>query len=335
MANFENITLEKGMYQSGKSLTEILEAMDPSENYKGTSMEGLDAFSRQLKRFDIKVSGKGSDTIEKFFATSNSAALFPEYVSRAVNAGIAEADMLGDIVATVTKIDGMDYRSISSGLTEDDKSLKRVAEGAFIPVTEIKTNDNLVKLHKRGRMLVSSYEALRFQRIDLFTVTLKQIGAYIARAQMADAVDVIINGDGNSNPCDAVSPASSGSLSYGDLISMWTALTPFSLNTVLASTQAMTDLLTMTEMKDAVAGLSFQGSGKMITPLGANLIHTPALSGSKLIGLDKNCALEMVIAGDTAVDYDKLIDRQLERATISCIAGFAKVYTGASKKMTY
>ena len=335
MANFETIKLEKGMYQTGKTLTEILEEMDPSDNYKGTAMEGLDAFSRQLKRFDIKVSGKGSDTIEKFFATSNSAALFPEYVSRAVNAGREEADVLGDLVATVTKIDGMDYRSCSSGLTDDDKSLKRVAEGAFIPVTEIKTNENLVHLHKRGRMLVASYEALRFQRIDLFTVTLKQIGAYIARSQMADAVDVILNGDGNSNGCASVSPASSGSLSYADLISMWTALAPFEMNTVLASNTAMSALLTMTEMKDAVAGLNFQGTGKMITPLGANLIRTTALTGNNIIGLDKNCALEMVVAGDVAVDYDKLIDRQLEKASISCIAGFAKIYNGAAKKLTY
>ena len=38
MANFENITIEKGMYQSGsKSLTDVLETLDPSEQYKGTS----------------------------------------------------------------------------------------------------------------------------------------------------------------------------------------------------------------------------------------------------------------------------------------------------------
>ena len=335
MANYEKINLEKGMYQTGRSLTEILEEMDPSENYKGTALEGLDAFSRQLKRFDIKVSGKGSDTIEKFFSTTDSAALFPEYVSRAVNAGREEADVLGDVVATVTKIDGMDYRSCTSSMTDDDKSLKRVEEGAFIPTTEIKTSDHLVRLHKRGRMLVASYEALRFQRIDLFTVTLKQIGAYIARSQMADAVDVIINGDGNQNGCDSVTPSAAGSLSYSDLVNMWTALTPFELNTVLAGTPAMTALLTMNEMKDAVAGLNFQGSGKMITPLGADLIHTTALSGNTVIGLDKNCALEMVVAGDVAVDYDKLIDRQLEKASVSCIAGFAKIYSGAAKKLTY
>lgn len=335
MAVFETINLEKGMYQNGKSLTEVLEVLDPSENYKGTALEGLDAFSRQLKRFDIKVSGKGSDTVEKFFMSSNSAALFPEYVSRAVNAGIEETNVLDDVVATVTKIDGVDYRSCSSTPSENEKTLKRVSEGAFIPVTEIKSSDNLIHLYKRGRMLVTSYEMLRFQRIDLFTVTLKQIGAYIARTQLKDAVNVIVNGDGNANPCGSVSPASSGSLSYADLISMWSALSPFELNTVIASTQAMTDLLSMTEMKDAAAGLNFQGNGKMITPLGANLIHTTALTGGNIIGLDKNCALEMVVAGDVTVDYDKLIDRQLERAAITCIAGFGKIYNDASKKLTY
>jgi hypothetical protein len=67
MAKFENITIAKGMYQNKGVLTAALEKLDPSENYAGTSLEGLDAFSRQLKRFDTKVSGRGSDCVEKFF----------------------------------------------------------------------------------------------------------------------------------------------------------------------------------------------------------------------------------------------------------------------------
>ena len=51
--------------------------------------------------------------------------------------------------------------------------------------------------------------------------------------------------------------------------------------------------------------------------------------------MDKNCALEMVVAGDVITDYDKLIDRQLERAAITSIAGFAKIYKDAAKKLTY
>ena len=83
MANFENITIEKGMYQTKGGISGALEKLDPSENYRGTALEGLDAFSRQLKRFDIKVKGRNSDCVEKFFQSSNSATLFPEYVSRA------------------------------------------------------------------------------------------------------------------------------------------------------------------------------------------------------------------------------------------------------------
>lgn len=333
MTYFDNLTIEKGMYNTiGKSLTQVLEDLDPSENYRNTPMENLDAFQRQLKRYDIKVSGKNSDTIEKFFQTSNSAALFPEYISRAVRQGMENTDILKNIVSTVTKIDSMDYRSITSSLSTDDKSLKPVAEGASIPQTVIKTQENLVQLHKRGRMLVSSYEALRFQRLDLFTVTLKQIGAYIARQQLNDAIDVIINGDNNSNPCTEIA-LSGDTLSYTDLVNMWSALSPYQLNTILASTDATKQILMMSEMKDAVAGLNFQGSGKMVTPLGANMYHIPNASEGTIIGLDKSCALEMVQAGEIITDYDKLIDRQLERASISCIAGFGKIFADASVKL--
>ena len=334
MANFESIKLEKGMYGvKGKTMTDVLEELDPSENYKGSSVEGLDAYQRQLKRFDIKVSGSGSDQVWKFFETTSSSALFPEYVTRAVRQGMEQEDILGDIIAAKTSIDGMDYRSIASCPTSEEKSLKVVMEGASLPQTVVRTQENLVQLHKRGRMLVASYEALKFQRLDLFTVTLRQIGAYIARAQAEDAVDVIINGDGNSNAAGTVS-CSSG-LTYDELINLWAQLSPYKLNTIIAPTDAMQAILSLEEMCDATAGLNFQGTGKMVTPLGAKLIHMPSADSGKIIGLDKNYALEMVQAGDIITDYDKLIDRQLERASISCIAGFAKIFADASEVMTY
>ena len=331
MAFYDSIHIEKGMYNSGKSLTEILEGLDPSERYKGTELEGLDAFERQLKRFDIRVGGAHSDSVQKFFETSDSAALFPEYVSRAVKQGMKSNDLLNDIVAVKTVINGMDYRTVASSPSDDEKSLKPVLEGASLPQTNVRTSENLVKLIKRGRMLVASYEAIKYQRLDLFTVTLRQIGAYIAREQIKDAVDVIINGDGNSNPAGTISAAVSGSVSYADLINLWASLAPYELNTLLAPTDVMQKLLALTEMRDAQAGLTFQGTGKMITPLGAKLIHIPSMPSSKIVGMDKNCALEMVQSGDITLDADKLIDRQLERASISCTAGFAKIFTDASK----
>ena len=42
----------------------------------------------------------------------------------------------------------------------------------------------------------------------------------------------------------------------------------------------------------------------------------------------------MVQAGGIMTEYDKLIDRQLERAAITEIAGFAKIFTEASKVLS-
>ena len=59
------------------------------------------------------------------------------------------------------------------------------------------------------------------------------------------------------------------------------------------------------------------------------------MDSGKLIGLDKRYALEMVQSGDRVmVEYDKLIDRQLERAAITTICGFAKIFKDAAKVLT-
>ena len=55
------------------TLTAGLEELDPSASYENTEFAGLDAYQRQLKRFDIKVGGRGSDVVEKFFQTTGRA----------------------------------------------------------------------------------------------------------------------------------------------------------------------------------------------------------------------------------------------------------------------
>lgn len=329
--SFDNIVLEKGMYTNPeKSFSEVLEELDPSANYIGTEYEGLDAFGRQLKRFDIRVSGAGSDSIRKFFATTQSSALFPEYVSRAVKQGIEESNMLPSIVASTTRINSLDYRTIASVPTDDDKELKQVDEGAEIPETVVKTQDSLVSLHKRGRMLVASYEALKYQKIDLFSVTLKQIGAHIARQQFADAVNVLVSGDGNDNAAAKITAATEGTLSYNDLLALFNKLDPYTLNRLVMSPATMLKVMNLDEFKNPLSGINFQGTGNPGNPLGAKLLRSSAVNDDVIIGLDANCALEMVIASDVSVDYDKLIDRQLERAVITTTAGFAKIFADAS-----
>ena len=334
---YENLRLEKGMYrQEGMNFTQVLESLDPSENYRGTALEGTDAFQRQLKRFGIRAKGAGSSSVEKFFRNSDSAVLFPEYISRTVRQGMEENDILPGIVATTTVIDSMDYRSIYSNATDEDKAIVDVEEGAAIPETHVKTKSNLISLTKRGRMLVASYEALRFQKLDLFSVMLRQIGAYIQKQQLADAVNVLINGDGNDNAAvqytvgtDPIS-GTKGTLGYDQMVEFWGQFDPYTMNTILCSSATMTKMLKIPELQNPLTGLNFQGTGKFATPLGAQLHRTSAIADGVIIGLDNRYALELVRAGDVLVEHDKLIDRQLERAAITSISGFGKICDGAA-----
>ena len=146
-----------------------------------------------------------------------------------------------------------------------------------------------------------------------------------------------MNGDGNDNAAVqyavGTSPISgtAGTLGYDQMVEFWGQFDPYTMNTILCSTGTMTKLLKIPELQNPMTGLNFQGTGKLTTPLGAQLHRTGAVADGVIIGLDKRYALELVRAGDVLVEYDKLIDRQLERAAITTISGYAKIFEDASQ----
>lgn len=310
---YEHLRLEKGMYQhDDKTFSQVLESLDPSENYFGTSLEGLDAFQRQLKRFDIKVRGANSDMVEKFFRTSEGAVLFPEYVSRVVRRGMEEVDILGDIIASVTNVNSLERNKNNQDNTQN-------------------INAATVKLHKRGRMLVTPYSDVRFQKLDLFSVVLRQIGAHIAKTHLADAVDTLINGNRQDNPTEITILADDSEL-YSHIVSnFWAGIEPYIMNTLLLSYDVLFRMFKIPEFQHGFIAMNFPGNRALLNPFGATVLRTDALPDGTAIGLDKRFALEMVQCGGVEVEYDKLIDRQFERSAITSTAGFAKIFPDASK----
>ena len=122
-----------------------------------------------------------------------------------------------------------------------------------------------------------------------------------------------------------------GTLTYSALLEFWAKFDPYNMNTILVNPEMMLKMLALPEFQNPLTGLNFQGTGELTNPLGAKLIKTTAAPEGKLIGLDRGYALEMIRASDVEVEYDRLIDRQLERAAITSISGFAKLYDGAAK----
>lgn len=269
---FDNLRLEKGMYnEAGRSFTQVLEREDPSEQYKGTALEGLDAYQRQLKRFDIKVKGAGSDAVEKFFATSQSAVLFPEYIARSVRQGMEEANL---IPTSPPPSPGSTAWTTAPSRRCPTRSRRPCAgwrRGLHPPDPGEEPGEPGEAL-QAGKDAGGPYEAIRYQKLDLFSVTLRQIGAHINRMHLEDAIDVLLNGDGNGNPAQSFTVGTdpiggtSGKLTYDELVDFWSQFDPYEMNTLLVSGDEMLTLLKMEEFQNPLTGLNFQGTGKLATP---------------------------------------------------------------------
>ncbi len=182
---YNTVKIEKGFYNlSGKTFSQALEAVDPSENYTDEALRKADAFERQLKRFDIKVRGVNADKVDKFFQTAESALLFPEFVRRAVESGL-NSGCLNKITAAVSVTDGIDCRGIvlDDGESEADDTndtkmyTKAVGVGSILPESSITLTDNAIVLEKYGRLINAPYEVIRQQMISLWVLRYTRISS--------------------------------------------------------------------------------------------------------------------------------------------------------------
>ncbi len=327
------IPLHEGMYaeanQRSLDLTRYLESLDPS----GNDSE-LDAFERQLALCGIRVNGEDADFVDRFFASQESAVLFPEFVSRSVRVGFDDFTKLRKILANRVKIDDNTYKSIymdETVLTESDKSLALVGEGASLPKIAIKTAEHTLLIKKYGRYLEATYESIRRKRTSVVALFLRAVGVQLQRDKFKDALNVLLNGDGNDNAAAGINTATSGTLTYADLVKFYLAFDPYDLNVLLCNKNVASTLLNVNEIKEPIVSAGFQVRGENPRLFGAELVVDDNVSENKIIGLDHRFALQEVYETGVMTESERLIRRQIEGTAISETAGFAKIIGAASK----
>ena len=303
---YDTIKLEKGLYSiTGKNFTEALEAIDPDSSYKGTELEGLDAFERQLKRFDIRISGKNSDKVEKFFLSTESAVLFPEYVRRTIKQGMDETSILGHISASVSYVNDLDFKSIMMGKNTNTSSSYQLGE---LPFHTVKLNPVSNSITKLGRGLKFSYESISKQRIETLGVILKRLGS-----QLSKEINIMaISGE---------------QITYNELAGFFSSMSDCNMSSLICSPAVLAKIVSMEEMKNSQ--YDYMSSGVVKTPFGIDLIKCNGISDDIAVGIDKSCAVETVFGNDVIVDYDKLISNQCTEVFASVSVGFAKIIDGS------
>ncbi|WP_297959402.1 hypothetical protein [uncultured Ruminococcus sp.] len=315
---YNDIRLEKGLYNlSGKSFTAALEELDPSSAYAGTPLEKLDAFERQLKRFNIRISGPDCDCVEKFFSTTETAVLFPEFVTRCIRKGFDET-VLKSVCAAKTVCSSSQYLGC---VLDDSEAYAATDQAETLPEATVREGTTATVLEKFGRLISASYEAVRQQRLDVFGVMLRSVGVRLAVSVVKKAVAVLSNG---------LTPITTTALTYNDLAALYGEFDCFDMNTVIASPALASKIAAMEQLKDCKAA----PDGRLILPFGAELVKTSAADEDTIIGIDRDFALEFITSTDLVMETDKLIDRQLDQMTVSITCGFRRITPDAVKVLT-
>lgn len=310
----------------GMTLSELLECDEYDPTPAGCP---LDAFERQLALAGVKLSGKSPSTVELFYQQAPS--LLPEFMLREIKKGQAMRPELGRLVANTTGIASNSYTPFHIDTSDTDKfALRPIGDGSDVPQLLVTEQNHGVKVRDYGLALKTSYKALRWRTTNQFRVLLWYIGFKIQSDKIAMVVDTLINGDGNDNPAEVINAASSGSLAYDDLVSLWAQFSPFEMNTLVCHVDRMKDILTLEEFKDPLAGHKFQQSGELFSPLGATMVRSDAVDSDLIIGLDRRFAVEEVITQPLTIEYDKVIEQRFEEAVITESVTYAKVIAEAA-----
>ena len=315
---YNDIKLEKGLYNlSEKSFTAALEELDPSSAYAGTPLEKLDAFERQLKRFNIRINGQDCDCVEKFFSTTETAVLFPEFVTRCIRKGFDET-VLRSVCAAKTVCASGQYLGC---VLDDTETYTTTDQTETLPEAKVTESTTATVLEKFGRLISASYEAIRQQRLDVFGVMLRSVGARLAVSVVKKAV-AVLEAD--------TTPITTSALTYDDLAALYGEFDCFDMTTVIASPAVASKIAAMDQLKECSAN----ADGKLILPFGSELVKTSAADNDTIIGIDRNFALEFITSTDLIMETDKLIDRQLDQMTVSITCGFRKITPDAVKVLT-
>ena len=86
----------------------------------------------------------------------------------------------------------------------DNRGTRYVPEGGRIPVRSITSGESKVKIFKHGSAIRTTYEFERNVRLDVLTPFLARIARELEISKAEQAVNVLVNGDGNNNAAPVV-----------------------------------------------------------------------------------------------------------------------------------
>lgn len=312
-----------------------------SRQYRGASMVvPRDMFNAQMG--------------DQRFLTTNaplSDVLWPFAIDPSIRYQELVPSLLSYMVGRTRTIDNDTFKAfyLADSAVEASARMKRTLEYADLPVMRITGSDNTIRTHKYGRRLQASYEAMRRMSLDMLAWGVRYIAAKADGDKFLTALDVIVNGDGNSGT--AVTNSTGSTFDSGSLLTLkmylsWGMLwrKPYQCNVVIAQDAGVVVLLLLQAgsanlppqtLVNAQGGL---GPVSLARPIygGVVAINDSSAPSVKLVGFDNRFTLEMVTeTASDIVETDRIISAQYEEVAISEVVGFDIMTLGQNRTLAY
>lgn len=324
----------------------------------------VEKFNGELDAFDIALLSKGiivkdnikygiqSSPMMKFFTTNENRALFPEFIIRQLRQISGMPSIINDLVASTRVITGDSAKQIVLDLSntpagqKNKQSLKkrRIAEGSNIPVATLKLGEMAIKIYKYGIGVKATYEVLRRTTIDMFRKQMELVSVQAQYDEVGAVIDVILNGDGNTNPAKVYTAtelnesAQEGKIDEITLVKFLVKQAPLNFDTLVVDEEIYTQICTILMDKNLTNAINPKVGFEFPQGLLSNLkvIYSEDLEKTnddkhQIIGLAKNYAIEKTIeAGSTINEVSKTVENQTQLAVMTENAGFNKLDARAS-----
>lgn len=356
----EKLELSMDLYtkatQEGKSLTDILEEMDPT-----TEESGLDAFERQLKARGIYTKdapelGISASKVGAFFLTDDNKVLFPELIRRTVRTAFDDFPLLQYIIGATTPVEtDLVKTPYMDRPDKKDTRMRRISETAQLPKSKITLRDQAVRFFKYGRAIEASYETLRRMTIPMLSRYIGFIGRDAAQDKAEEGIYTLVKGDGNDNAAPVIKLSeldanASGKLTPEAFLRFCMLFNIFPCDTIVATKEAFVQVV-LTQFPNLTAQqvLSLMVNGnlnsvRLSTPqmpqMSQTLLWTEDIidprgnavfTGKKLLGFNRAAGLEQLVErGSTIQEAQRFILNQTQALTITENSGFSKMFKEAA-----
>lgn len=299
LSNYERLTMKAALGAQGKSVP-------------------MDAYEQTLAEFQIKAFGQFTDRVEKFFTSSDTSVLFPEFVDRTIHAQALKTSLVSQMVSNIAVVRGFEYRKLYLNDTEAERQLAKAGIGGAAPRISVSVAGVTTTINKFWREFRFKYEEVYMAPINFYAFVLRRVGDQLGVDQTNDLILTLLNGDGNSNGLKGaltVNVAASGTVTKLDFIKFCSVLEqPYKIDKYVGLKVDMQKVWDM--LSDMQNPPSQWAATSIPMPQGFEWNVSGVLSGNILLGVDSERAGQYVTSDTAQMSETEKLIRTQEVSTV-------------------